>query len=178
MDVIPAAHRGGSGGPDAGQRGRSSVVDEGPSLSSHLRLVVLRMSRRLRQESVGEVTASQMSALSSIGLAGAASLGELAATERIAPPSMTRIVARLEEQGLVRRRHDETDRRVSRLEITPAGETLLAETRSRRDAYLAERLQSLTEEERQIIDQALPIFERIIADGDGSPADRSYLRKR
>lgn len=153
-------------GARTGSRSTSPVIDEPPSLSSHLRLVILRMSRRLRQQSVGDVTASQMSALASIYLAGAASLGELAATERIAPPSMTRIVARLEEQGFVRRRHDSTDRRVSRLEITPSGEALLAETQSRRDAYLAERLQSLSDEEREIVNRALPIFERIIADDD------------
>jgi DNA-binding MarR family transcriptional regulator len=123
------------------------------------------MSRRLRQQSVGDdVTASQMSALSSIAAAGGASLGELAASERIAPPSMTRIVARLEEKELVRRRADTSDRRVSRLEITPVGEELLAETRSRRDAYLAERLQGLSEAERETISRALPLFERIIAD--------------
>lgn len=137
---------------------------EQPSLSSRLRLVILRMSRRLRQESTGEVTASQMSALASIALSGGPSLGELAAIERIAPPSMTRIVARLEEQELVRRRPDVTDRRVSRLEITPVGEGLLEEIRSRRDAYLAVRLQALTEADRAIVVQALPIFERIIAD--------------
>ncbi|MDQ6783352.1 MAG: MarR family transcriptional regulator [Actinomycetota bacterium] len=154
MDVTSAARKG----------GQSPVVDEPPSLSSHLRLVILRMSRRLRQESVGEITASQMSALASISLAGDASLGELAASERIAPPSMTRIVVRLEEQGFVRRRHDATDRRVCRLEITPVGEALLVETRSRRDAYLAERLQSLSDEEREIVNRALPIFERVIAD--------------
>ena len=122
------------------------------------------MSRRLRQESGGEITASQMSALASIARAGHASLGELAATERIAPPSMTRIVARLEDQDLVRRRHDSVDRRVSRLEITTQGEALLSETRSRRDASLAGRLQGLSDEERHIVARALPIFERIIAD--------------
>lgn len=149
----------------SGPSGRPHSADaDPPSLSSHLRLVILRMSRRLRQESVGDITASQMSALASISLAGDASLGELAATERVAPPSMTRIVGRLEEQGLVRRRHDVADRRVSRLEMTPVGERLLAATRSRRDAYLAERLQSLSDEEREIVNRALPIFERIIAD--------------
>ncbi len=167
MDVTPAPSTGGRRSPDLDSSpvlDSSPDLDEAPSLSSHLRLVILRMSRRLRQESVGEVTASQMSALASIYRAGAASLGELAATERIAPPSMTRIVARLEEQSFVRRRHDPTDRRVSRLEITPTGEALIAETRSRRDAYLAERLQGLSVEEREIVNRALPIFERIIAD--------------
>jgi DNA-binding MarR family transcriptional regulator len=158
MNTAPAER---AEGPPAASASRG---DDRPSLSSHLRLVILRMSRRLRQESVGDVTASQMSALSSINMSGGASLGALAAVERIAPPSMTRIVARLEEQGFVRRRPDEVDRRVSRLEITPAGEALLAETRSRRDAYLAERLQRLSEEDRETIRRALPIFERLIAE--------------
>jgi DNA-binding MarR family transcriptional regulator len=158
MNIAPAERPGGH------HVASGSSDDERPSLSSHLRLVILRMSRRLRQESVGDVTASQMSALSSINLSGGASLGELAATERIAPPSMTRIVARLEEQGFVHRRPDEADRRVSRLEITPTGEALLAETRSRRDAYLAERLQRLSEEDRETVRRALPIFERLIAE--------------
>ena len=63
-------------------------------------------SRRLRQQTAGDVTASQISALATIAKHGEVSLGELAAIERIAPPSMTRIAARLEEQGLVERRVD------------------------------------------------------------------------
>lgn len=122
------------------------------------------MSRRLRQEAMGEVTASQQSALASIKFSQAPSLGELAAIERIAPPSMTRIVARLEEQGMVRRRPDEADRRVSRLELTESGEALLEEIRSRRDAYLADRLRRLSDEELEVVSQALPLFERLIAD--------------
>jgi DNA-binding MarR family transcriptional regulator len=144
--------------------GGGPVGSEEQSLTSRLRLTILRMSRRLRQEAVGDVTASQQSALASIRLSDAPSLGELAAIERIAPPSMTRIVARLEEQGLVRRRPDVADRRVSRLEITEAGEALLAEIRSRRDAYLADRLRRLSKDELETISQALPLFERLIAD--------------
>lgn len=140
------------------------------SLTSRLRLTILRMSRRLRQEAVGDVTASQQSALASIKHSHAPSLGELAAIERIAPPSMTRIVARLEEDGMVRRRPDEADRRVSRLELTEAGEALLEEIRSRRDAYLADRLRRLSDDELEVINQALPLFERLIADDRGSPA--------
>lgn len=148
------------------------------SLSSRLRLTILRMSRRLRQEAAGEITASQQSALASIKLSDAPSLGELAAIERIAPPSMTRIVAHLEEQGLVRRRPDEADRRVSRLELTDAGEALLAATRSRRDAYLADRLRRLSDKELEVISQALPLFERLIADDRGSPGGTRPSRPR
>jgi DNA-binding MarR family transcriptional regulator len=126
-------------------------------------LAVLRLSRRLRQENAGDVTPSQFSALASVYIHGEVSLGELAAIERIAPPSMTRIAGRLEEQGLVARVADSGDRRVSRLAITPEGEALLAETRNRRDAYLANRLHALTEKERNDLVKAIPLLERLVA---------------
>ncbi len=133
------------------------------ALPSQLRLAVLRLSRRLRQENAGDVTPSQFSALASVYIHGEVSLGELAAIERIAPPSMTRIAGRLEEQGLVARVADSGDRRVSRLAITPEGEALLAETRNRRDAYLANRLHALTEKERNDLVKAIPLLERLVA---------------
>jgi len=132
-----------------------------PTLGSQLRLVVLRLSRRLRQQAVGDVTASQLSALSVVANHGELSLGELAAIERIAPPSMTRIAARLEEQGLLERRVDAVDRRVARVAVSPAGEALLAETRTRRDAFLAARLQEFTVEERALLAKAVPLLERL-----------------
>jgi DNA-binding MarR family transcriptional regulator len=133
-------------------------------LASQLRLAVLRLSRRLRQQAVGDVTASQLSALSSIHGHGELSLGELATIERVAPPSMTRIAARLEERGLVVRRTDTADRRVSRLAMSPAGEELLEETRSRRNAYLAVRVRQLSEDEQQVLARALPLLERLAAE--------------
>jgi len=132
-----------------------------PTLGSQLRLVVLRLSRRLRQQAAGEITASQLSALSVVANQGELSLGELAAIERIAPPSMTRIAARLEERGLLERRVDAVDRRVARVALTPAGETLLAETRTRRDAFLAARLQEFSAEERALLAKAVPLLERL-----------------
>ena len=136
------------------------------SLPSQLRLVVMRLARRLRQEAVGAITASQLSALSTVEWRGPLSLGELADVERIAPPSMTRIAARLEERGWVERTVDPADRRVARLAITDEGRSLLMETRTRRDAYLARRLRALTAEEREILAQALPLLERLTRDED------------
>jgi DNA-binding MarR family transcriptional regulator len=135
-----------------------------PTLGSQLRLAVLRLSRRLRQQTAGDITASQLSALSAVAKHGEVSLGELAAIERIAPPSMTRIAASLEEQGLVERRVDATDRRVARVVVSPAGEALLAENRTRRDAFLAARLQDLTSEERAILAKAVPLLERLASE--------------
>ncbi|MGH9116234.1 MAG: MarR family winged helix-turn-helix transcriptional regulator [Acidimicrobiales bacterium] len=134
------------------------------TLGSRLRLAVLRLSRRLRQEAVGEVTASQLSALSTIARHGGLTLGELAALERVAPPSMTRIAAGLEERGLVERRPDDSDRRVSRVALSPTGKSLLSEIRTRRDAFLAARLQELTSEERAALEGVVPLLERLASE--------------
>jgi DNA-binding MarR family transcriptional regulator len=131
------------------------------SLPSQLRLAVMRLSRRLRQQSVGDITQSQLSALSTVEHTGPVPLGELADIERVAPPSMTRIAAGLEERGLVDRTVDAADRRVARVEITTAGRELLAETRTRRDAFLANRLAALSPEEQEVLVRALPLLERL-----------------
>ncbi|MCL2393470.1 MAG: MarR family transcriptional regulator [Acidimicrobiaceae bacterium] len=136
-------------------------MDVVTSLPAELRVSILRLSRRLRQEAAGQITASQLSALGAVLRHGEISLGELAAFERVAPPSMTRIASRLEEQGLVARVADASDRRVARLVITPIGESLLNETRTRRDAFLAERIGMLTEEEREQLNCAVPILEKL-----------------
>jgi DNA-binding MarR family transcriptional regulator len=124
----------------------------------------MRLARRLRQQSVGQVTASQHSALATVGTKGPLSLGEMAAIEQIAPPSMTRIAARLEEMGLVERQVDPTDRRIARLAITTTGSQLLAETRTRRDLYLARCVQRFTDDERRVLAAALPLLERLASD--------------
>ena len=138
---------------------------ETPVLPSQLRLAVMRLARRLRQESAGDITQSQLSALSVVDREGPLSLGELADIERVAPPSMTRIAARLEEQGWVVRTVDTTDRRVARLRISDSGRALLKETRTRRDAYLASRLRSLPVDDLEILGRALPLLERLAGSG-------------
>jgi len=148
----------------AGSSAVSPAVASAPNLHSRLRLAVLRLSRRLRQQAVGQVTASQLSALSALAKRGELTLGELAGLEQIAPPSMTRIAARLEERGLVERHADPADRRVARVAITPEGAQLLEETRTRRDAYLAERIQRFTDDERATLELALPLLERLGSD--------------
>jgi DNA-binding MarR family transcriptional regulator len=139
-------------------------LDQPDSLPSGLRLAVMRLARRLRQQSVGQVTASQHSALATVGAKGPLSLGEMAAIEQIAPPSMTRIAARLEQMGLVERQVDPADRRIARLAITAAGASLLEETRTRRDLYLARYVQRFTEQERAVLAAALPLLERLASE--------------
>jgi DNA-binding MarR family transcriptional regulator len=139
-------------------------------IGSALRLSVMRLSRRLRQESTGsgEITPSQMSALMVLSQSGELTLGELAAIERIAPPSMTRIAARLEANGYLERRSDSSDRRVARVAISPDGIELLRQTRARGDAFVTSRLDRLTEEEREILARAVPLLQRLASDDPDS----------
>lgn len=133
-------------------------------LGSVLRLSVLRLSRRLRQEAVGEITPSQLSALTVLARHGELTLGELASIERIAPPSMTRIAARLESAGLLERRSDTSDRRVARVAISPAGSRLLQEHRVRGDAFVSSRLEALTDEELDVLARAVPLLDRLASE--------------
>ncbi|MDQ1396898.1 MAG: hypothetical protein QOG64_2157 [Acidimicrobiaceae bacterium] len=133
-------------------------------LPSRLRFALMRLSRRLRQNDGSDATPSQVSALSSVEAHGSLTLGELAAYERVAPPSMTRIVSHLEERDLVLREVDASDRRVARVSITDAGRTLLTEVRNKKTAYLAERISLLSDEDRAVLHAALPVIERLVED--------------
>jgi DNA-binding MarR family transcriptional regulator len=137
----------------------NSVVD---LLPSQLRLAIMRLARRLRQEAGGDITLSQLSALATVERRGPVSLRELAEVERITPPSMTRISSCLEERGLVVRTVDAADKRVARISLTESGQTLLDGTRYRREAFLASRLAALSTEDRGALASALPILERLI----------------
>lgn len=132
-------------------------------LASRLRFVIGRLARQVRQETVGDdVTPSMLSALATIERRGPLTLGALAAAERIQPPSMTKLVARLEETGLVMREVDAQDRRVVRVQVTREGKRLMDRARSRGSAYLASRLATLSPEERAVVEAALPVLERLL----------------
>jgi DNA-binding MarR family transcriptional regulator len=135
------------------------------SVAPQLRMVVMRLARKLRQQAEGSLSPSQLSALSSVDRMGATTLGELASIEQVKPPTMTKIVGNLEEAGLVRREPDAGDRRVVRVHITEAGRRHVATSRTRRDAYLAERLRRLDPDERALLERALPLLERLV-EGD------------
>ena len=102
------------------------------------------------------------SALSSVDRLGPVTLGDLAAVERVQPPSMTRIVAGLEEAGLVVRKIDERDRRVARVETTVAGQRFLERSRGRKTAYLAARVRTLSAEDRAVLARAAILLEQLL----------------
>jgi DNA-binding MarR family transcriptional regulator len=146
---------------------RSSTAT-GPTtgeLGARLRMALMRLARRVRQEALdGDVTQSMLSALAVVDRRGPLTLGELAAAERVQPPSMTKIVARLEERGLVVREVDLRDRRVARVQVTDAGHRFAERSRSRGSAYLARRLRTLSESDRAVVEAALPVLERLLDD--------------
>jgi DNA-binding MarR family transcriptional regulator len=131
-------------------------------LADRLRLAVTRLARRLRQHSDLDVSPTQVSALSTIERRGPLTLGALAASERVRPPTITAAVGRLEQQGLVVRHADPDDRRVARVEITPAGRKLLARTRSRKTAFLAQRLAALDADERAALTAAVEVLDKLL----------------
>ena len=135
-----------------------------PELAGHLRLIIVRTARRLRQEAGSELSPSMTAALSTVERHGPMTPSELAARERIQRPTATRVLARLEEAGLVQRTPDPQDRRSSLLSATPAARELLAELRTRKTAFLAERLERLSADERATLDRAADILERMLAE--------------
>jgi DNA-binding MarR family transcriptional regulator len=136
-------------------------------LATAMRISISRLARRLRVERLGlggtetVVSDIQLAALAALERHESMTPGELAEHEKVQPPSMTRVIAVLEERGLVRRAPHATDRRQVVLTVTPQGRDLVQRVRRRREAWLAQRLQELSPEERQVLRDAAPILEKI-----------------
>ncbi len=137
-------------------------------LASGLRLVVARLARRMRQQqsigSADDMTVARYAALAAIERMQPVTLGSLAAAEHVQPPSMTRIIDRLETMGLATRTVDAADRRVVRIGITREGSRVLSQVRTTGDVFLAKRIARLNDDERALLARALPLLERIVAD--------------
>jgi DNA-binding MarR family transcriptional regulator len=130
-------------------------------------MAVTRMARRLRQESgtIGpELSPTLTAALSTIDRCGPLTPSALADAERIQRPTATRIVAGLEQRGLVSRASDPADGRVSRVETTREGRALLKRIHSRKSEYLAKRLRRLTPAEQATLAEAAQLLERLLED--------------
>lgn len=131
-------------------------------LAAQLGGAITRLNRRLRRaRPVSELPPGQMSALASLELAGAMTPRELADAERVQPPTMTRIVARLEALDLVQRSPHPSDGRQVILAPSEQGRELVRENRRARTAWLAKQLAELTPEERDTLRRAAEILERV-----------------
>src|SRR5690348_2167989 len=132
-------------------------------LASQLRISLVRLARRLRseREPTNELSVGAISVLGVLIREGDLTIGQLAAHERVQPPSMTRTVTALAEAGYVERRASAEDGRSVIIALSEKGrETLLADRR-RREAWLAQQLRTLTAEERDVLRKAAPILDRL-----------------
>ena len=139
----------------------ASRTDTG--LASELRLSVMRFSRRLRNEREPDNSLSvpALSALGILSREGECTIGALARSERVQPPSMTRTVNCLVNEGYAVRRPHESDGRQVLVDITEKGREILLADRRRRDAWLAQRLRELTPDERALLREAAPLIQRL-----------------
>ena len=139
---------------------RSTSFDS--ELATRLRLAIARSARRLRQESGTGLSPSLNAALATVERHGPLTPSELAGRERVQRPTATGLVCRLEEAGLVLRAADPADGRSSLVSVTPAGRKLLAAGRTRKDAFLSERLDALGAEDRATLERAATLLEGML----------------
>ena len=136
------------------------------ALAPRLRLAVGRTARRLRQEGGSGLTPSLLSALTTIERHGPLTPSALAERERVQRPTVTKLLDRLGQSGLVQRVADPGDKRSSLVSLAPAGAALLAELRTRKDAYLEHRLEALDASDRAALERAADILERLLEDDE------------
>ena len=127
-----------------------------------LRPSLLRLTRLIRiQRADTSITLTQLSAMGALEKCGPMSPGELAAYERVQPPSMTKVLAGLEERGLVHRTTHPTDRRQAIIELTDAAREVIESERRSRDAWFTQRLATLNEDERGLLRSVLPVLDKL-----------------
>lgn len=145
----------------------TTTIGTDAGLATALRISVSRLARRLRAQRTTSglpealLSETQLAALSALHKHQAMTPGELAEHEKVQPPSMTRVIAVLEERGLVRRSPHPTDRRQVILTVTDEGHALVQRVRRRKEAWLARRLTELTDAERDILRAAVPVLEKL-----------------
>ncbi|MGN6330193.1 MAG: MarR family winged helix-turn-helix transcriptional regulator [Motilibacteraceae bacterium] len=154
-----------SGGRPAGtSAGPGRQAARAVAVAPRLRLAVGRLARRLKDHAVGGLSLSQLSALATVERLGSARLGDLAAAERVSAPTMSRLVASLQEAGLLERASDPEDARATVLTLSRAGARRLDEVRESRTALLADRLSRLSPDDLARLEAALPVLESLVED--------------
>ena len=132
-------------------------------LAGHVRFLVARLHRQLRQQDQSGLSPALGAALATISRDGPITLGQLAAAEQVAAPTVTRIVDKLVDRGLVTRHVDPDDRRVTRVRATTAGKRQLESIRTRRTAWLASRLTDLPSDDVRALADAVSVLEGLLA---------------
>ena len=133
------------------------------AIAARLRLSATRLARILRRHADTGLSPSQLSALATVEHHGPLTLGALADHEKVAPPSITKVVNKLEGSGLVRRQVSPADGRVALVSLTADGEALLAESRQRKNQWLAERFGLLDADQRARLADALDVLDAVVS---------------
>ena len=128
---------------------------------------VLQLARELRREKIAGVSPHQVGLLVAIKYAPGVTVGELASDERVSTAAMSKRVSRLERDGFVARTQSETDRRQVGLTLTDDGQRTLRRVRSRRTAWLASRLDTLSPAELAAVSAAVDALGHLLADEEG-----------
>jgi DNA-binding MarR family transcriptional regulator len=140
----------------------SGKLTAAAELAAALRPSLLRLTRILRNQRVDlSVTLTQLSAMGTLYKKGSMSAGDLAAHERVQPPSMTKVLASLEGKGLVTRESHPSDKRQVIITLTQAGVDLLESERRQRHAWLSRRLAQLTPDERAVLRDVIPVLDKL-----------------
>jgi DNA-binding MarR family transcriptional regulator len=129
--------------------------------ADRLRLVIARLQRRLRRQANAGITPSQLAVLGTLNRLGPLTLGEIAEAESVAPPSITRTAAALEERELVERTVVSDDRRSSRLRLTPRAKRLIQTMRSERTAWIADRVAELGAADIRALERGIDALEHL-----------------
>ncbi len=141
-----------------------SSDEAGVTVAARLNLIVGRLMRTIRQHAAAGLTPSQLSALVTVDERGPLRISALATQESLGAPAATRVVASLEEAGLVTRSSDPDDKRASLIALTTVGSETLKALRKERATGLGAQLDALSESERRLLERALPVLEKISHD--------------
>jgi len=145
---------------------RPSAADSRPDIdAARLRVAVLRLSRRLRKHDLAGLTPSQLSTLSTVGKCGPIRLGDLAAAERIAPSTLTRLVNVLEDRGYLLRQPAPEDARAYLVTVTDSGKEVLERIRDEATSMLTDILMTLPADQLAALEAALPALEQLAGSG-------------
>jgi DNA-binding MarR family transcriptional regulator len=170
-----------AGQPDGSHPAGTAVLADAPRPDvpvdvTRLRVAIARLSRRLRKHELAGLTPTQLAALATVEQTGPLRLGDLAAAERIAPSTLTRLVSALEEHGYVQRRAVPGDARAWTLAVTERGHDVLDRIRQENTLLLADSLLTLSPEQLSALAAALPALEQLadaIPYPPGAPAGDS-----
>jgi DNA-binding MarR family transcriptional regulator len=137
------------------------------ALAAELSLAVVRLTRHLRgRRADAQISLSQLSALATLNLEGEMTPGALAAKERVQPPSMTRVIASLAEQKLVKRAPHPRDGRQVIVSLTDTGRALLADEAIAREEWMTEQLSGLTAAQLEVLREAVVIMKQIVTESE------------